>query len=729
MNIIAIIVTCNRFELLPRALKSVSEQTRKPDYVYVVSNSSHEHFASEQKLCSNFGFSILKNKRTNNNAGALNNAIEEIVKQFGVKQDIYLALLDDDDEWLPEYLATIETNNKNRCDFIAAELTRDNGTFKNHQKLPQTISVDTFLKGNPGIGNSNMVIKLPFLLRAGCFDEFCLSNVDRDLCIRIFQLNPKYKILNQLLVIAHTDRNRYRITLDEQIRKKSFQYFYHKYSNFMSEEIKQEYFKWANQLFNIKQSIIEVKKENTHFYTNNICFKKKGNSYHLIIGFIAGNDKISIRLIKQIIQKIPADLIVIIDDTSKLENLDGTSQLLNENKIPFKIIRHIEWNVNLRNGYYGEYFGKFDDINSIPLGRTILHRHLFDETIQFENPVYWIIDDDIDTNSISTSKTVCQFFDLINENIFKADAIIGGISNDGPIPILSCIRTQLVDFFHSYGNNTNSAFQNIHKKRDYYYDLSDFQSDHLESPILKSGITEKHLHQIFSGKAVFRPALQGELKSKHKIITRRGANTIVLNRDILRLYPVINLEVNDKFARRGDLTWALLNQVASNKKIIEHTFCINHNRPLTKFCLNKELEKSAYDIIGYAFNKAIFQVIKHIKKNSQEDIFSLLLKENYFNELKEIYFLYLLKRKARFIMNYYRIIGLTKMIFEKYRLGYEYYEQFKDETNISSFESIMQNALSETHLRKFLKELKFIVEENKNLLQENEAYSFNTYKA
>ena len=31
MKIVAVIVTCNRLELLPRALKSVSEQTRKPD--------------------------------------------------------------------------------------------------------------------------------------------------------------------------------------------------------------------------------------------------------------------------------------------------------------------------------------------------------------------------------------------------------------------------------------------------------------------------------------------------------------------------------------------------------------------------------------------------------------------------------------------------------------------------------------------------------------------------
>jgi hypothetical protein len=343
---------------------------------------------------------------------------------------------------------------------------------------------NSFLKGNPGVGNSNTFIKLSSLLKAGCFDETCLSNTDRDFFIRLFQLNPTYKVINKHLVNHYTDNERHRITNNVSIRKKSFQYFYFKHSKFMSVEIKREYFEWANQLFNIKQSEIEIKeKTEPHFYKTDISFNQKENTYQLVIGFIAGNDKIAMRIVRQIIQKIPVVLILIIDDAPKLENLDGTNHLLSENNIPFKIVRYKEWNVNLINGYYGEYFEKFDDINSIPLGRTILHRHLFDETTYFENPVYWIIDDDIDLNAISTSRAAFQFNDLINEHKNKTDAIIGGISNDPPIPALNCIRTQLVDFLHSYGSNINSDFKNIHQKLDYYYDLSDLHSDHLETPI------------------------------------------------------------------------------------------------------------------------------------------------------------------------------------------------------------------------------------------------------
>lgn len=604
MKIAAVLITCNRLPLLPRALKSIAKQNRKPDFVFVVSNSTDEIFCKEQEICSKFGFNLYRNNRTENYAGALNTAIEEIVKLQGISDEIYFASLNEADIWLPDYLKDIEK------DVV--------------------------------VSSDSCFLKLTTLLKAGAFNEGLSKTIE----------------------------------IENQINRPE------------------------NNVFLI--------------FTNEISFENKGN-YQFVIGFIAGNDVIAKRVSKQIVQKIPTDLILIIDDTPKGEDLEKTIKLLSNSQKNFKVVSYEEWNKNLINGYYGEYFEKFDDINSIPLGRTILHRHLDDETNHFENPVYWVIDDDIDFNAISTNKTDFKLFDLINENLKKTDAIIGGISNDPPIPALSCIRTQLVDFVESYGNNINADQFSIHQKTDYYYDLSDFHSDHLETPILKADINENHLHQIFSGKAVFRPALQRELKSEYKTITRRGANTIVLNRDVLRLYPVINLEVNNKFARRGDLTWALFNQVVSNKNIIEHTFCINHNRPTSSFNLEKELDKSAFDIIGYAFNKAIFQVIENIKKNEDiiesVDIFSKLLTENNFNELKQIYIFFLHKRKARFLMNYYRIIGLTKIIFEKFDIGKEYYEQFKDESKIDVFENVMHSAVSEAHLKLFLEQLKQIIEE------------------
>ena len=103
MRIAAVIVTHNRIELLPRALKSIKEQSRQPNFVYIISNSTADNFLKEQKLCADFSFQILENYRTENYAGALNTSVEKIIRENGISEDLYFASLDDDDEWLPNY--------------------------------------------------------------------------------------------------------------------------------------------------------------------------------------------------------------------------------------------------------------------------------------------------------------------------------------------------------------------------------------------------------------------------------------------------------------------------------------------------------------------------------------------------------------------------------------------------------------------------------------------------
>ncbi|MCX6297108.1 MAG: glycosyltransferase family A protein, partial [Bacteroidetes bacterium] len=205
MKITTIIVTCNRLELLPRALRSVKNQNRQADYVFIISNSNNENYLIEQELVSEFGFTIIKNNRTQNNTGALNTGIVEIINEIGINKEMYVALLDDDDEWLPDYLITLQQENNNSYDVLISELSRINGKSNSVQSLPKTLNIDSFLKGNPGIGNSNTFIKLTSLLKAGCFDEACISNVDRDLFIRLFQLKPTYKVINKHLVNHYTD--------------------------------------------------------------------------------------------------------------------------------------------------------------------------------------------------------------------------------------------------------------------------------------------------------------------------------------------------------------------------------------------------------------------------------------------------------------------------------------------------------------------------------------------
>jgi serine/threonine protein kinase len=713
MKIISVVVTCNRLTLLSRALNSIVAQCRNSDFTIVVSNSEEQNYEKEKVVCEKYGFVLLKNVRTKNYAGALNTAIEEIVNCFGIGKNIYFASLDDDDEWLPDYLREIESHNTENYDLLAGNILRICPTKNELMALPMQLSEKDFLTGNPGIFGSNTFVRLETLLFSGCFDESLPATVDRDFFVRCFQQNPKYKIIGKHLVNQYADDDRARITTSGDTKKRSLQIFFYKYQHLMNETDKEKFFARANKLFSMaKEEFADIHSTVETVNRQDIVFKGKGN-YQFIIGFIAGDETITERIVRQIIEKeIPVDLLLIIDNTPQGQTLFNCQNLLTSKNILHKIIRHNEWQSNLATGHYGSIFKPFATINSIPLGRTILHHHLYTATIDFARPVYWIIDDDISFTATTTNKEQnVNLFEIVKDHIDNADGIIGGISSDPPVPVLSCVRSQLVDFLHShFANNSLTAdYLNIQQKLDYYYDLSDIHGDHLEMPIYHQLANEKTLNLIFSGKSISRPALQQELKSFAKTATKRGANTLVFNRDLLHYYPVINLEIDNRFARRGDLLWSLLNQVVSGKKILEHTFSIDHNRPKTEFVLTKELQKSAYDIIGYAFNKAILQVINEIKAKSDvsrpTEILRELNNEIYYERFLSVYHYFLARRKTRFLMNYYRIIGLTNLLSKDFLFARKIYSEISDTNRLQILSNLLNEAQKESNIKQFFSTL------------------------
>ena len=206
MKIAAVVITCNRLPLLSRAFKSIEQQRRKPDIVFVVSNSTNENFEAEKELSTEFGFILIKNLRTPTYTGALNASVEEIIKHFGIEDDVYFASLDDDDEWLPEYLQEIENGNTDNFDLLIGNLLRKSDTENILLTLPMELSGKDFLVGNPGACGSNTFIRLTMLLQAGGFDEGLPATADRDFFARVFQQKPNYKIINKYLVTGKNVR-------------------------------------------------------------------------------------------------------------------------------------------------------------------------------------------------------------------------------------------------------------------------------------------------------------------------------------------------------------------------------------------------------------------------------------------------------------------------------------------------------------------------------------------
>ncbi|WP_179348748.1 glycosyltransferase [Winogradskyella pacifica] len=713
MVVFTVVVTCNRVKLLERALKSIHNQVRKPNFVIVVSNSQQKNHLAEQEICKAYNVVWIKNKRTNNYSGALNTGIEYFISSNDIDDTVYFSSLDDDDEWHFDYLDAMTSNTTNE-DIVFTNLIRKDSNAASFLKLPKQLDFHNFLYGNPGVGGSNTFVRLKTLLKAGGFDEAMVATVDRDLFVRLFQLKPKYRVLESNLVTLHVENTRQRLTNNLELKKESYRYFYYKYQHFMTSLDKERFFNRAKKVFELNENDIVRSIRKQELVNKQDILFKDCKDFDFIVGFIAGDKKIAERITDSIIQKtIRVDKLLIIDNLSSLDNFDDVKQKLVKFKIDFIIVHRADWETNLKLGYYGTYFKKFTKINSIPIGRTILQHHLFTESMAFKKPVYWVIDDDITFSNThgnnKSSKT--DLFSIINNYKDKFDALIGSVSKDPPLPFLSSIRVQLVDLVYStYSNNQEELdFNSLKELKDYYYDISDAHFTHIESPIYYASNIEKDITHIFSGKAVSRPVLQKKEINHSESVSNRGPNTLIFNRDLLRFYPVVNLEVNDKFVRRGDLFWALLNQSISNRKIAEHTFCVDQNRPIQNFKIEHELDKSANDLIGYAFNKAIIKTIEEIKQktkpNRPKDIYERLNEVGFFNVFLIEYKKTIIKRKSRFLMNYYRIFGLLEMLGKDYNFIDAYTKQFTNLVFKKYFIDVIEASQSEILLKQFIQSL------------------------
>lgn len=192
LSISVVIPTCDRPALLPRALASVRAQTLAPLEVIVVDDGAVPPAVD--------GAGVLPNSHASGPSGARNCGA-------ALARGTLLAFLDDDDEWLPGYLAAaVERIAADRLDVLCTDLLYryDDGSERPGKSAPEVLRVDDFLTNNPGLVGSNLVIRADAYAAVGGFDESLRAAEDMDFGIRLsLRLGLRYGPLRQRLVGHH----------------------------------------------------------------------------------------------------------------------------------------------------------------------------------------------------------------------------------------------------------------------------------------------------------------------------------------------------------------------------------------------------------------------------------------------------------------------------------------------------------------------------------------------
>jgi len=589
LKIIAIIPTHNRISDFNRAFGSISSQSLPADHVLVV----HEKEDDYPLLLSGNNVHATINKRTKSLSGAINHAVDEIIlNRHNWKIELHstwLALLDDDDWWDPEYLEKCVSLTDGQSHQVVAGLIRYDKSNPDgfNLSIPEELQCDSFLIKNPHIQGSNLFVRMDSFLGAGGFDESILSCTDRDFCIRLFEnKNHHWKRLNQHLV-HHDARKPGRISEPNSKRKmQGVQRFAMKHQFRMNEDQWRKFLEVSKERFGIELDLFDTTSE-TQIHSgknesNHPIIEREIVDYDLTIGvtfshpelvkkFVSSLKKIvtkwsrNIRLVA-CLHKINASEINAAFDKASLANLE-------------LVIYDEQSAIELANeGGLGPWFLDERCRSGVSWGRCVLHRRLLDEIGDDNRPLIWIVDEDMQLHLCNTDDHDCEGIDAFSKTVshmerFGIDVGIGHVIGDPPIHPLFTLRTQLLDLYYSRlmescgGSRIN---WNIENSKDVHHDLSTSRFDHLEFPWglfnLKSNSSDT-LELIQNGKFTSRPVHSDWRQRTAEDLLVRGGNTIILDPTSLAEWSNVAPLISNIQTRRGDSFWSLYAQRIEGRTI------------------------------------------------------------------------------------------------------------------------------------------------------------------
>jgi glycosyltransferase involved in cell wall biosynthesis len=187
-TIAVVIPTYERRSLVLEALASVLAQTRPADEIVVVDDGSTDGTADA--IAQECGERVRVVVQENGGAGAARHAA------IGQCRSDWIALLDDDDLWLPHHLATIDSLVAAHPEAVLATTERD---FRQGNEPPEKATVEELihllLRGIGMIGETSTVaVRRDAYLAVGGFDVGMRHGQDTDLFIRVALLGPVVRV-------------------------------------------------------------------------------------------------------------------------------------------------------------------------------------------------------------------------------------------------------------------------------------------------------------------------------------------------------------------------------------------------------------------------------------------------------------------------------------------------------------------------------------------------------
>ncbi|EXJ11742.1 glycosyltransferase [Nitrincola nitratireducens] len=266
-SVVVLIASTPREEFLKTiSLPSIAAQTHQPAAVVLVADQRPICLSDRQRLqtlLGNIPLVCLQNAYLPGAAGSWNTGIDYIATHFA---KVYIAILDDDDNWEPTHLSLCLAHSENgEADIVLSGIHVVKAGIIVATNIPASLCVDDFLVGNPGWQGSNTFISGELAAAVGGFTNGLASCNDRDFAIRVLELRPQVTYTSRATVswqINHSSDALSAVRSPQKLLGVS--QFYHKHRHRMSEIQKEMFFNRIERLFLWSKAEIEDEVRSFH---------------------------------------------------------------------------------------------------------------------------------------------------------------------------------------------------------------------------------------------------------------------------------------------------------------------------------------------------------------------------------------------------------------------------------------------------------------------------------
>ncbi|MBB5211891.1 glycosyltransferase family 2 protein [Microbulbifer hydrolyticus] len=601
-----------------------------------------------------FKTEVIRNTRTQgrSGSGAWNSGAHAAWKHRPADAPLYFAILDDDDEWYPQYLARccrrVAATNAGVAAVVSAFHRHESGVDSVVRISAKNLTLEKFFIGNPGWQGSNTFVHAETFWRAGGYDESMPSTQDRDFAIRVLEVSRSRGqdiLVNDEALLRHHAHQNERVTLCREGKRRGLDLFYEKYAPRMNAKTRQASLERAERLFGYRRQSFPAARQEVECYQS----YEDEPPIRLVIGVTsscARNVKNQIASLARQIRREPKFAgmcrYVVLTNGRCEEEVKTCLQEFAPQGFTARVVGLAEQRASFSRFPYRDVF-ELGSVSrkSIAFSRTLLHFFCWEEAKkQGADCRVLILDDDLQFESLAIESGALKRKNLnflgkigrLSRNS-AADIIVSPYSDAPALPFYSSLRTQLLDIYHTLYHFARQSPENtfsfdlctlkeISGKGDYYYDLSSARYDHLEraaawqlvGPSKGQCVSDcfraflRDIQYLSQQANITRPLLASPHAwnaTEGGNSVRRGGIALYLNLSLLvdvpNLSPLIERGGFLTHARRSDFIAAIHMVKNKSVKMEEVSLPLRHHRRVQNSPCEISPEKLAEDIVGLCF--------------------------------------------------------------------------------------------------------------------------------